>query len=89
MKHERLTKPGADLKYSAREDDINQAIQKLAIFENMCDALVRENSDIPAELEALRLGGKDKTVKFKEAMARKLINGSVVAYLERFGIKLR
>ena len=64
-----------------------EAIQKLALFENMHEYLIESQTSIPKELETLRNQGKSKTVTFKELLTQKLINESMLMLLSRYGIE--
>jgi len=68
------------------EGYFGDAVEKLAKFENLHDYLVERQICIPKELEALRNEGKSKTVKFKELLAQKLINETLLDLLASKGI---
>lgn len=82
---ERLTEK-AGQSYAVPPEKLGEAVARLAQFEDMVDALVREREEISRELEALREQGKEKTVHFKELLARKLINTNLCQEMERYGL---
>ena len=84
---ERLTVLGMDGRYSVTDDEINSAIQKLGLFEDAYDDLIASIERIPSELEEMRVQGKEKTVRYKETVAQKLINNSILTFFERHGLK--
>lgn len=93
---ERLTKRSADnlfyVEAGVSEMDADnrycgEAINRLAKFEDLWAHLLTRHSVIPAELEALRRAGKEKTVTFKELLAEKMINDMLLTHLERQGLK--
>lgn len=91
----RLTKAFDNKIYIVDDDkvshDINgysgDAINKLAQFENMYANLVASQSEISKELERLRNEAKTHTVKFKELMAKKLINNNILILLKTYGLE--
>ncbi|MDY3905463.1 MAG: hypothetical protein SOZ47_01525 [Lawsonibacter sp.] len=64
------------------------ALARLAAFEDMAEGLEQDQENIARTLEELRSRGKDRTVQFKELLARKLVNNNMKLLLERYGIKL-
>jgi len=73
----------------SRTDDgyIGTAIDKLATFENMCEDLIASQSQIADELEKLRNEGKEKSVRFKELMVKKLTNVNTLILLRSYGME--
>ena len=67
---------------------MEEALARLAAFEDMAQGLERDQENIARTLEELRSWGKDRTVQFKELLARKLVNNNMKLLLERYGIKL-
>ncbi len=63
------------------------AVNKLALFENMYDDLIASQSEISKELEKLRNEDKTHSVKFKELMARKLTNTNFLIFLKTYGLE--
>jgi len=72
--------------YLIEENKIEEAIQKLAVFENMCDDFIKDIDSIPLCLEKLRAEGKEKTVAYKELVAKKLINTNILMFFKKHGI---
>ena len=63
-----------------------EAAVRLARLEDMVQALTEEQEAIPDQLAQLRAQGKDRTVRFRELMARKLTLVSLRTELERYGL---
>lgn len=83
----RLTIKDKDGNFSVADEDIQKAIQKLGIFEDAYENLMNSQEQIPKDLEELRKQGKEKTVRYKETMAQKLINSSIIMFFKKHGIK--
>ncbi len=64
-----------------------EAVEMLAKFENMLERLLKERDETAAQLDKLRKEGKEKSVTFKQLLARKLTNSNMLALLESHGIK--
>ena len=71
---------------SVPPDQLEAALERLARFEDMALGLEQEQGDIAARLAALRAQGKDKTVQFRELMARKLVNQQRRLRLAEYGL---
>jgi hypothetical protein len=84
---ERLTEKTKNGNYSVVDKDIEKVIQKLGLFEDAYENLINSQVQIPKDLETLRIQGKNKTVRYKETMAQKLINNHIVMFFERHGLK--
>ena len=65
--------------------DENDA-ERLAKFEDAYRDLQNSISELPGKLETLRTQGKEKTVTYKELLAQKLINNSILQFFEKHGI---
>jgi len=63
------------------------AVDRLAAFENLHDDLVASQRTIAAELDALRDAGKKNTVRFKELVAKRLVNQTVLALFEQHHLR--
>ena len=74
-------------KYNLPDKYIKEAIQKLGKFEDAYEALMNSRAQILEELENLRLQEKEKTVRYKETLAQKLINNNIVMFFEKHGLK--
>lgn len=83
----RLTIKDKDGNFSVADKDIQKAVQQLGIFEDAYENLMNNQEQIPKDLEELRKQGKEKTVRYKETMAQKLINSSIIMFFKRHGIK--
>ena len=68
------------------EKFLPQALERLARCEELLSDLEREQQELAARLEDLRGQGKNKTVQFKELMARKLVNQQLRLRLEQYGL---
>ena len=68
-------------------EDMEAALARLAVFEDMAENLDREQEEIARKLEDLRGRGKEKTVQFRELLAQKLVNNNMKFLLERYGLK--
>lgn len=67
-------------------DALPQALERLAKCENLLADLEEERQDLTQRMETLRVQGKNKTVQFKELMARKLVNQQLRLRLEQYGL---
>lgn len=67
-------------------DTLPQALERLAKCENLLADLEEERQDLTQRMETLRVQGKNKTVQFKELMARKLVNQQLRLRLEQYGL---
>jgi hypothetical protein len=91
---ERITRAAGGV-YTVSEESVRKcsegwagdAVEKLAKFENMLEKLLKERDDTAAELESLRKEGREKSVTFKQLLARKLLNGNILVMLESHGIR--
>lgn len=63
------------------------ALERLAAFEDLACGLEEEQQSISQRLEELRGQRKEKTVQFRELLAQKLVNSSLIQLLERKGLK--
>lgn len=66
---------------------IENALARLAAFEDLAFGLEAEQASIAARLEQLRGQHREKTVQFRELMAQKLTNTSLLVLLERHGLR--
>ena len=73
--------------YIVPNENIEKAIERLGEFEDAYEDLMCSQAQIPKDLENLRAQGKEKTVRYKETMAQKLINNSIVMFFEQHGLK--
>ena len=83
----RMTRLAADGKTVALAGaSVEEAIRRLAAFEDLHDALLAERDSIAATLDALRAEGKQNTVRFKSLLAQKLQNQSTLVLFEVRGL---
>jgi hypothetical protein len=73
--------------YYVPAENIKKAIQRLGEFEDAYEDLMNSKVQIPKDLENMRIQGKEKTVRYKETMAQKLINNSIIMFFENHGLK--
>jgi len=68
------------------EGDLSRALLRLAAFEDVYEALMRDMAAIPEELRQLKTDGKEKTVRYRELFGQKLMNAHIADLFERYGI---
>ena len=83
---DRLTRKNAAGVWELGPERVPEAGERLGPYEGFVGAPPRELGQISAELEALRGAGKEKTVQFRERMARKLTDRSLLLRLEEAGL---
>ena len=66
---------------------LEAALERLAAFEDLACGLEEEQQSISRRLEELRGQRKERTVQFRELLAQKLVNSSLIQLLERKGLK--
>ena len=66
------------------ESSLPRALERLAQCEDLLSDLEREQTQLSQTMEALKLQGKQKTVQFRELMARKLVNQQLRLRLESY-----
>lgn len=81
----RITKKSCE-GYIVSENDIDKAINKLGLFEDIAERVVLEQEQYSAKMNELKLAGKEKTVAFKELMIKKLNNVNLIATLEAYDL---
>lgn len=62
--------------------DLQQAIERLAAYEDLHEALEREQISLTTQMEALRAAGKEKTVRYREMFHKKLQNRDLLTLLQ-------
>lgn len=72
---------------SVEPEQLQAALERLARFEDLAFGLAGEQEEISKSLERLRGERREKTVQFRELMARKLTNTSMLLLLEQYGLK--
>jgi len=83
----RLTGKRIDGSYVVSDEDMDKAIERLGVFEDAYESLKKDMEQIPKDLEALRVQGKEKTIRYKEAVTQKLINNNIMFFFERHDLK--
>lgn len=63
-----------------------EAAERLARFEDVCEELSREYEALGAELDRLRAAGKEKSYQFREKMGRKLVDAQLLSLLRVRGL---
>lgn len=81
---ERYTRRQAETWALAEGAELSQALDRLGRCEDLLSDLEREQTELSQKLEELRFQGKNKTVQFKELMARKLVNQQLRLRLEQY-----
>ena len=66
--------------------DMEEALRRLAKYEEAHEALGREQESVAAQLSALRAAGKEKTARYRELFSRKLQNAYALAFFEKRGL---
>lgn len=84
---QRLTEKLADGSYTVAETLQEEALQKLAKYENFHDALQTQQQELTQKLEALRAEGKKNSVQFREALGNKVMATNTLALLRVHGIE--
>ncbi len=81
---DRLTNPdGPGLIAPGSEEE---AFEKLRRLENMTDALRAEQEELAAELARLKADNQTKTYRFREKMAKKYANATVLDALALYDL---
>lgn len=65
---------------------LDEALDRLARFEDSYDEVVADQARVTVELERLRREGRTKTVRFRELLGRKLTNAYVLVLWGKHGI---
>jgi len=73
--------------YYIPDENMKEAIQRLGKYEDAYENLLNAQAQIPKDLENMRIQGKEKTVRYKETMAQKLINNHIETFFEKYGLK--
>ncbi|HIU49115.1 MAG TPA: hypothetical protein IAB04_07095 [Candidatus Avimonoglobus intestinipullorum] len=77
---DRLTTKNSSGQYILSAAGTEQAaLQKLAAFENMYDALLAEQDRVLCKIEALRAQNKTKSVTFQQLLAEKLQLATIIS----------
>lgn len=65
---------------------ICEAINRLGRFEDFYEHLQESQRELPKALQQLRSEGKEKTVTYKELMAKKLTANHILTLLKGYGL---
>lgn len=84
---ERLTREISKKVYAVEDSKVihgdsgysGEAIERLAGFENICEALETKQIEITKELDQLKNEGKVKSAKFRQLMANKITNSNILS----------
>lgn len=82
---ERYTRKTDDGKYEIT--DFTKATEALAKFEDLYKYIRSCEHTIPDELAKLRLAGKEKSFKFREAIGQKIMNTFFFMLMDRLDLK--
>ena len=63
-----------------------EAAGRLALFEDVCEAIAAEYGALGEELDRLRAAGKEKSYQFREKMGRKLVDAQLLSLLRAKGL---
>lgn len=63
------------------------AVERLAMFENLHDYLMEQKETLARQLDALREAEKTKTYKYRETFGQNLMNDMMVDLMRGFGLK--
>lgn len=77
-----MTRLTTGTKGSYTAADPKEAIERLAAYENLHEAVLREQESIAVQMAALRAAGKEKTVKYRELFTKKLQNVYVLSLFQ-------
>lgn len=92
---ERITKASDNHKsYTAGNGKVNaftygysgDAINRLGKFEDFYYDLLKDQQEIPKELDRLKSEGKNKTYRYKELLGKKLVNNNILSMLKTYGL---
>lgn len=67
-------------------EDSAAVVDKLGRFEDFCEKISAEQIELSAQLDALRVTGKSKSARFRELLARKLVNANTIELLRLNGL---
>jgi len=68
------------------ETGMNEAIARLAAYEDVYAVLAENAVMIPLEMEKLKAAGKEKSVRYREMLGQKLMETQFRALFQRHGI---
>lgn len=68
------------------EGQLEEALERLARFEDAYEAILADQEALTAKLEPLKAAGKQKSAQFRELLGQKLVNQQILIRLEYAGI---
>lgn len=83
---ERLTRR-TEHGWQVEEGRLEQALERLARFEDVFQSLVEEQEQLAAQMEPLKAAGRQKSARFRELLGKKLVNQQLLIRLEFAGIR--
>ena len=81
---ERYTQRREETWALAEGAELSRALDRLGRCEDLLSDLEREQTELSEMLEALKVLGRQKSVQFRELMARKLVNQQLRLRLEEY-----
>lgn len=83
---ERFTKTADGARCTVEPERLDEALRLLMRYEDAYEKLMARRERAAAELERLRSEGKEKTARYKELLAQKLIDNSIFDFFKQNGI---
>lgn len=83
---EKLVRKGTSGGWEVDPERLPEAVERLGRYEYFLQELKDESIAIGVELEKLRAEGKERTVHFRELMAKKLTDRALLLRLEEAGL---
>ncbi len=83
---ERLTQR-TERGWQVEEGRLEEAVERLARFEDVYQSLVEEQAQLAAKMEPLKAAGRQKSAQFREMLGKKLVNQQLLIRLEFAGIR--
>lgn len=73
--------------YTVDEARLEQAVQRLGLFEDYYEEMAASHEAAAAKLEEMRAAGQKNTAKFKELLGKKLMDSNNLLVLKLKGIE--
>ena len=83
---ERYTNKNNDV-YAVLDKHMEKAILRLGLLEDAYEELIARQAQTVANLENMRIQGREKTARYKETLTQKLVDGMVIAFLRERGFE--
>ncbi len=77
----------SDAGWTVPPERLDQALERLARFEDMVQGLEGEQTELSETMARLREEKRERTVQFRELLARKLTNSQLLLTLERWSLR--